>query len=75
MEIPNVIQDLLFSRIWTMHNKVDGIHPEFGRVSYLNSQEISEYYWTNNEQRVELIMTLTSLLSAGDDALVPPYQK
>ncbi|CAI2361775.1 unnamed protein product [Moneuplotes crassus] len=66
MQMPEVLQDLLFSRIWILHSKIDGIHPDFGRVSYINSPEISEYYWTNQEQRAFEIMGLSSIITSGD---------
>ncbi|CAI2387053.1 unnamed protein product [Moneuplotes crassus] len=69
MQIPKIMQDLLFTSIWNLHSKVNGIHPDFGRVSYLNLPEISESYWTSHEQRILEVKNLLSLIKSGDDRI------
>lgn len=67
LSLPEIIQDLLFQRVWISHQKIDGIHLDFGRVSYINSDEISEYYWTNQDQRFELVLQLIGTLQEADN--------
>lgn len=69
MELPEVIQELIFSTIWKQHGRIDGIHPDFGRVAYLNSPEISDYYWVSTEGKINLLMNLIDSLRNGDHAM------
>lgn len=69
VSLPEIIQDLIFETVWAFHQKVDGIHPDFGRVSYLNSHEISSYYWTNAEQKLNILFNLIDNLRNADNKL------
>lgn len=42
MELPEVIQGLIFNTVWSIHGRIDGVHPDFGRSSYINSDEITQ---------------------------------
>ena len=70
LELPEIIQDLIFSTVWNFHGQIDGIHPDFGRMSYINSDEINSCYWTSNEQRLEMILNLTESIRKGDEFIV-----
>jgi len=66
LEMPEIIQQLLFNTVWNFHQRVDGIHLDFGRVSYINSHEISEYYWVNNQQRIEILFSMCENITKAD---------
>jgi hypothetical protein len=70
LEMPDIIQELLFNTVWDYHQRVDGIHSDFGRCSYINSPELSEYYWVNNEQRIEILLNLIERIRNADESLV-----
>lgn len=46
-----------------MKGSIHGIHNDFGRHSYLQTNEIGDYYHTQNEERIDLILQLQDLFS------------
>jgi len=51
LELPELIQDLIFNSVWSLHGRIDGIHPDFGRMAYINSEDINPCYWLNKAIR------------------------
>mmetsp|Transcript_20737 Transcript_20737/g.18382 ORF Transcript_20737/g.18382 Transcript_20737/m.18382 type:complete len:467 (+) Transcript_20737:167-1567(+) len=70
MELPDIIQDLIFNKVWTFHQRIDGIHSDFGRVSYINSNEISDYYWINSDQRLDLLFNIIETIKDSDKRML-----
>ena len=70
MELPDVIQGLIFNTVWSIHGRIDGVHPDFGRSSYINSDEITQWYWMNPEQRLDLVLNLIECLRNSDINIV-----
>jgi len=66
ISLPEIIKDLIFFKVWVLYENIDGIHPDFGRMSYINSNEISEYYWINQDQRFDLILQLIDTFQEAD---------
>lgn len=46
-----------------MKGSVNGIHNDFGRHSYLQTNEIGDYYHTMDEDRINLILQLQDYFS------------
>ena len=58
-----VIKDLICFDVWERKGRVEGVHPDFGRLSYVGSDKISGHYHLNADERVELILQLTEKLT------------
>lgn len=70
LDLPELIQNMIFNFVWSNHGRIEGIHPDFGRMAYINSEEINPCYWVNNEQRLEMILNLTEGIRRGDEYLI-----
>jgi hypothetical protein len=64
------MQELIFSTVWSFHGRIDGLSDDFGRASYINSPDISEYYWTNTEQRFEIVFNLMESIRTADSQMI-----
>ena len=58
-----VLRDLICFFVWARKGRVEGVHPDFGRLSYLQNDSISSHYHLQNEERVEMILELTEKLN------------
>ena len=57
--LPACIQDVLCFKVWESFGKVQGIHYDFGRHSYLHIPgELNEAYYANPETRIQLVCQL-----------------
>mmetsp|Transcript_28751 Transcript_28751/g.32874 ORF Transcript_28751/g.32874 Transcript_28751/m.32874 type:complete len:86 (+) Transcript_28751:1351-1608(+) len=70
MDLPEVIQNLIFNIVWSIHGRIDGVHPDFGRASYINSDEINSCYWMNSEQRLNLVLNLIESITTADSQML-----
>ena len=52
------IRNLIFYRAWQAMGSPNGIHSDFGRVSYLNDLSIREEYHLKAEQRIEIVRAI-----------------
>ena len=57
------MRDLICYTVWSRKGKLDGIHPDFGFLSYTRSPKISGHYHINDDDRVELLLDLSERLS------------
>ena len=62
----SAVRDMICFNIWNRKGRVEGVHPDFGRLSYIRSQKISGHYHANDDERVELILDLTDKLNNVD---------
>lgn len=58
-----VVRNLLCFYVWQRKGRVEGVHPDFGRLSYIGSDKISMHYHYSNDDRVNLLLELTELIS------------
>ena len=57
--MPACIQDLIGYKVWESFGKIEGIHNDFGRHSYLHlSGQLNEAYFMNPETRIQIVCTL-----------------
>jgi hypothetical protein len=54
-----VIQDLICWLAWDRRGRIEGVHPDFGKLSYLRSKKLSSNYHCSDEGRIEMILDLT----------------
>ncbi len=57
---------MLFSRTWERKGKVQGIHSRFGELSFTQSNQIPNNYHCNQEDIVDIILELLSILENFD---------
>lgn len=51
--MPGCIQDLICYKVWESFGKIEGIHNDFGRHSYLHIPgQLNEAYYANPESRI-----------------------
>lgn len=57
--LPACIQDVIAYRVWESFGKMQGIHNDFGRHSYLHLPgQLNEAYFANPESRIQIVCTL-----------------
>ena len=54
-----VMRDLICWIAWDRKGRVEGVHPDFGKLSYLRSSKLSTNYHCGDEARIEMILDLT----------------
>ena len=52
--------------MWHRKGRVEGVHPDFGRLSYIRSDKISGHYHATDDERVEMILEMTERLNNTD---------
>ena len=45
--------------MWVRKGRIEGVHPDFGQVSYLRSDQISGHYHCSDDDRVEILLELS----------------
>lgn len=58
-----VIKDMICHFVWQRRGRPEGLHPDFGRLSYLQSPRISAHYHMSSEERIEMILEMTEKIS------------
>eukprot|EP00347_Sterkiella_histriomuscorum_P005686 403355653 len=53
-----LLQEYIFYEVWRQKGSIHGIHLDFGKHSYLQTDEIGEYYHLNDEDRINFILAL-----------------
>jgi len=53
---------MLFYLVWLRKGKIVGIHNDFGRLSFIRSKDISSNYQCSQEEQVEIILDIISML-------------
>ena len=57
--LPECIQEIICHKVWQSFGKIEGIHNDFGRHSYLHLQgQLSESYFASPESRVQIVCAL-----------------
>ena len=63
--LPQCIQDLICHKVWQLFGKIEGVHHDFGRHSYLHLPgELNEAYHASHENRIQILCTLLDELRA-----------
>ena len=58
-ELPACIQDIICYRVWHAFGKIEGIHYDFGRHSYLHlAGQLNEAYFASPEIRIQIVCAL-----------------
>ena len=60
----SVFIDLIAYHTWKHKGRVEGLHPDFGKLSYIRSNKIPSNYHINDEDRMELLLNLSDKLSS-----------
>ena len=60
------VKDLICFNMWHRKGRVEGVHPDFGRLSYIRSNKISGHYHATDDERVEMILEMTERLNNTD---------
>lgn len=55
--------DLIAYQTWARKGKVEGVHPDFGRLSYLRSDKLAPHYHLSDDDRVEMLLDLSEKLN------------
>ena len=58
-----LIKDYLCYEVWRIKGSIHGIHNDFGRHSYLQTNEIGDYYHMSDEDRINFILQMQDLFS------------
>lgn len=57
--LPAIIQDLICYKVWESFGKIEGIHNDFGRHSYLHMPgSLNEAYFSNPENRIQIVCAI-----------------
>ena len=57
------VRDMICFFVWQRKGRPEGLHPDFGRLSYLQSPRISAHYHHSNEDRIEMILEMNEKLN------------
>jgi hypothetical protein len=57
-----VLKDFVCYQVWIRKGKVEGVHPDFGKLSYIRSEKISDHYHCTDDDRVEILLELSDRL-------------
>ena len=69
-KLPKIIQDLLLYTTWDLNGQIQGLHNDFGRASYFNSDEIPQIYWMSTEQTTALILDIIEVFNRSDSEML-----
>lgn len=57
------LRDYICYQVWQRKGRVEGVHPDFGLLSYTRSNNIPSYYHCNDDERVEILLDFSERLS------------
>ena len=60
----SVFVDLIAYHTWKHKGRVQGLHPDFGKLSYIRSHKLPSNYHINDEDRIELLLNLSEKLTS-----------
>ena len=66
-DLDDVIKNYLYLIVWEYKGKINGIHNDFGRVSFLRINEIDAKYFCNDEDRIKCCQILIQRLMDADE--------
>ena len=58
-----LLRDLICWTVWNSKGRLEGIHPDFGFLSYIRSPKISGHYHINDDDRVDLLLNVSEKLT------------
>jgi hypothetical protein len=64
--IDPIYLNLLYYKTWDRKGQIKGVHNDFGKLSFFNSQPLAENYYCDQEEIVEILLEITSLLENFD---------
>ena len=70
MDLPEVIQELIYNNVWSIYGRIDGINVNFGKSSYVNSPDLSEYYWMSGDSRNDFLLSLIENIKQSDSSML-----
>ena len=65
--IDKPLQNLLFFSVWRFKGKIMGVHNDFGRLSFIQSNQICPVYHCSKEEQYEICLQMMSLLETIDN--------
>ena len=65
--IDKPLQNLLFFSVWSFKGKIMGVHNDFGRLSFIQSNQICPVYHCSKEEQYEICLQMMSLLETIDN--------
>ena len=57
---------MIFQLVWERKGKILGIHNDFGKMSFLRSNVIPNNYHCDQEEQVEILLDMISLIEGFD---------
>ena len=66
-ELCDIMQKYLFYIVWEKKGKVLGVHNDFGRISFMNINEIDNKYFCNDDERINCCEELIQYLINVDE--------
>ena len=65
--IDKPLQNSLFFSVWRFKGKIMGVHNDFGRLSFIQSNQICQVYHCSKEEQYEICLQMMSLLEKIDN--------
>lgn len=66
-ELDDIIKIYLFYIVWEYKGKVMGVHDNFGKMSFMNINEIDQKFFCNDEDKINCCQKLIQLLVEVDE--------
>lgn len=66
-DFKNPVKNILFYRVWVKKGKKNNIHNDFGKMSFLQSNEIPSEYHCSDEDIMDICVEMISLLEKIDN--------
>lgn len=66
-DIDEPIRSCFYEFIWDYKGHIQGIHKDFGKLSFLQSNEIEDLYYCSNDERYELCEHFQQILANIDE--------
>ena len=59
----SAIRDYICYQVWILKGRVDGVHPDFGRLSYLRDPVLNSHYHCTDDDRMQILLDLSEKLA------------
>lgn len=66
-ELDEFMKTYLFYIVWIEKGKICGVHDDFGRVSFLNEQEIDKKYFCSDDDKINCCQKMIQYLENADE--------
>ena len=68
-ELDDITKTYLFYTVWEYKGKVMGVHNDFGRISFMNINEMDKKFFCNDQDKINVCQKLIQLLSNVDEKI------